>query len=139
MDIFGILIVFQIEKFFKFVNFWNWVISEIWLFYEFFNNGKFDEFRSCKIWDISGIVKFFKFWNFSNWKLTNIQNFFEFRKSKFGSQHWQILEFVYSIFCITRNFANSHTCAWYKSISTHELLNFDFLFQWLSLVQPFYI
>ena len=41
LGIFGILIFLQIVKFWRFANFRNWTISEIWLFYEFVNLGIF--------------------------------------------------------------------------------------------------
>ena len=31
--------ILKVVKLWKFANFWNWTISEIWLFYEFIDNG----------------------------------------------------------------------------------------------------
>ena len=91
-EIFGILIVLQIIKFWNFYNFWNSTISEIWLFYHFFDNGNFMIFE---------IVWFGKF----------LQFFFQYEKPKLDSKHWQILIlFIHSIFRTIRNFANSHIC-----------------------------
>ena len=81
-ELWGILIVLQIVKFWKFDNFRNWTISEFWLFYELFDNGNLENF-----------------WNF----------FFQFGKIKFDSENWQILElFVHSVFRTDPKFANPH-------------------------------
>ena len=129
MEIFGILLFFQIVKFWKFAIFRNWKISEILLFYEFRDDGNLPIFEIVKFWKFSEfsileIFRFFQighFWISSNWiineyrKFSNLKDqkisriFFQFRKPKFGSQNRQILElFVYSIFRTTRNFVNSH-------------------------------
>ena len=54
-EIFEIWIALQIVKFWKFANFWHSTISEIWLFYEFIDNGNLMIFE---------IVKMGNFWNF---------------------------------------------------------------------------
>ena len=64
--------ILQDFKFWKFANFRNWTISEIWLFYEFVDDGNLIIYK---------IVKF-----------GNLKKKFQFGKPKFDSKNWQISE-----------------------------------------------
>ena len=65
--------ILQVVKFWKFANFRNWTISEIWLFYGFVGD------ENLMIFTIG--------------KLENFWNFFQFGKPKFDFKNWEILEF----------------------------------------------
>ena len=63
-EIFGILIDLQIVKFLKFANFWNSIISEIWFFYEYSDNGNLMIFEIVKVENFCNI-----FFNLKNQNL----------------------------------------------------------------------
>ena len=65
LEIYGILIVFQMLKFFKFAIFRNWTMSEIWWFPNLWNLGNSWNFPNFKL---SG---FFEFQIFEIFKISN--------------------------------------------------------------------
>ena len=87
---------------FKFKIFWIFQIKNL----SSFSNLKFLELSKL---EISGISQIWNFWNYLNWKINKFLDFFSIAKTKMCLQKLEIFQLsVYSMFHITRNFANCH-------------------------------